>query len=166
MIIKINPTGQHTVLDEVYPKSEIYIREAVFAEDEVAVEVSCVVPSTKCYTARPIPYVTAENYVRCLSQTSYLLAEWALREKRLAVTASLETFLTAAANYEIYYRNLAMTFHDRTNRNEEFVLRLSIKNAREIKRLSTDYVLFVFANERTVISGEMSFVYVKQGAGG
>ena len=157
----VNPTTEETILQRVYPESEIYIREAKFSDDGVAVEVTCCVPRTHFYTANPIPYVTAENYVRCLSQASYLLAEHALRNNLLPqLEVPVEAFLEAAANYELYYRSLSMVFHTRVARDEAFVLRLHIKNARTIRRLDRDYILFTFSNEKTVISGEMSFVYI------
>jgi len=54
-----------------------------------------------------------------------------------------------------------MTFHSRTGKNEGFEMRLVLKNFREIKRLQ-DFILFTFVNTRTVISGEMSFIFVKE----
>jgi len=157
----VNPTIEKTILQRVYPELEIYIREARFPDDGVEVDVTCYVPQTHFYTTNPIPYVTAENYVRCLSQTSYLLAEHALKNNLLPqLEVPVEAFLEAAANYELYYRSLYMVFHTRVARDEVFVLRLHIKNVRTIKRLDRDYILFTFSNERTVISGEMSFVYI------
>lgn len=157
----VDPIAQPTVLDLVYPKNEIFVKQVYFAVGLLSADVVCLVPRDKLYTVRPIPYVTTENYVRCLSQTSYLLAEWALRRKLIKTEVSSEDFVAAAANYELYYRNLAMTFHERVDRDREFVLRLRIENARHIRRFGSDYILFNFANERTVISGEMSFAYVK-----
>lgn len=41
---------------------------------------------------------------------------------------------------------------------EEFEMHLTLKNWREIQRFQ-GFVLFTFTNLRTVISGEMSFVF-------
>lgn len=149
------------ILDLVYPPPEIYIREYSFDDQELGITVSCVVPATHHYTARPIPYVTAENYVRCLSQASYLLAEHALATRLLALEGlDADSFRRAAENYELYYRGLAMIFHQRVPRDTPFVMRLRLSNWRQIKRFG-DFLLFTFTNERTVISGEMSFVFPK-----
>lgn len=154
----LNPKEMHTVLDEVYPKDEIFILGVHFNDEELSAEVRCCVPSGVFYTAKPIPYVTTENYVRCLSQTSYLLGEHILTEGLIETDVDAESFVRAAADYELYYRSISMVFHKRVPRGAEFVLKLSLKNAREIKRFEKDFLLFTFSNERTVISGEMSFV--------
>src|SRR4030042_595024 len=156
----INPTKERTLLDDIYPKTQIFIELAEFPDNEPSVIVTCCFPANDYYTSKPIPYVTTENYVRCLSQASYLLAEHVLANHLSEVEASVETFKKAAADYELYYRNLAMTFHERVAKGQQFVLKLSIKNSREIKRLGKDFILFTFTNEKTVISGEMSFVFI------
>jgi len=53
-----------------------------------------------------------------------------------------------------------MIFHVRAKREERFIMDLSLKNFREIKTLN-DYILFTFVNKKIVISGEMSFVFLK-----
>lgn len=156
----LNPKTMHTVLDEVYPKHEIFILGARFDDEETSVEVTCCFPAGVFYTVKRIPYVTAENFVRCLSQASYLLGEHLLAEHLMDVDVDVESFVKAAADYELYYRSLGMVFHKKVPRGEEFVLKLSLKNAREIKCFHEDFLLFTFANERTVISGEMSFVQI------
>ena len=157
----LRPKEEHTVLDNVYPKDEIFILGARFNDEDLSVEVRCCVPAGTYYTAKPIPYATAENYIRCLSQTSYLLGEHILAQRLIDVAVSAESFAKAAADYELYYRSVSMVFHKRVPRGEEFTLRLCLRNAKEIKRFDNDFLLFTFANERTVISGEMSFVQMK-----
>ncbi|MEI6144184.1 MAG: hypothetical protein WCP91_01140 [Candidatus Berkelbacteria bacterium] len=113
------------------------------------------------YRQAEIPYVTTENYVRCLSQTSYLLAEHLLTKGLIETNLDAASFVKAAADYELYYRSISMVFHQRVARGEDFVLRLCLKNAREISRFDKGFLLFTFTNEKTVISGEMSFVQMK-----
>lgn len=148
------------VLQLVYPPDEIFIVRHEFDDDRSAINVTCRVPSAAHYTNRPIPYVTAENYVRCLSQTSYLLAEHLLAQHALPLEVTVEDFRSAAVAYQLYYRNLAMTFHALVRKDEEFPMRLTLKDWRELHWFR-DFILFVFANKRTVISGEMSFVCAK-----
>ncbi len=151
-----------TILRKLYPPGEIFIQHAEFDDDKMSVEVTCLVPSGTNYTLRPIDYVTAENYVRCLSQASYLLAHHLLERGLVSIDVSPEEFAQAAVNHELYYRSLPkITFHEKVGKGVLFVMKLTLKNIREIKRMG--FVLFSFTIERTVISGdgEMSFVYVR-----
>ena len=146
------------VIELVYPLNQIFIVDYSFDDTARAIDVVCLVPKDSQYAQRPVPYVTAENYVRCLSQACYLLAERVLSQGLIELDISAETFRQAATEYELYYRNLAMHFHRRVNRSDQFPMRFSLKNWKEIKRIR-DFILFTFVNERTVISGEMSFVF-------
>ncbi len=150
---------KNSILSLIYPNKEIFIKNFSFVKDELSVKTVCLVP-TKSYVKKQIPYVTAENYVRCLSQVSYLLAHHVLKNKLIPIEADEITFLKAMEEYELYYRNLSMTFHHRAKRGEEFEMELSLKNFREIKSLK-EYILFTFSNKKTVISGEMSFIFLK-----
>jgi len=148
------------ILELIYPTDEVFVNNIIFDNIKSSIEVDCLIPSKSNYTNRPVPYVTTENYVRCLSQTSYLLAHHLVKEKLLAFSIDEQEFIKAMTNYDLYYRSLAMTFHYRTKKNEKFKMLLELKNAKEITSLNNS-LLFVFSNKRTVISGEMSFIYVK-----
>lgn len=149
-----------TILDEIYPPEGIFIESVEFDDEELAIDVTCVVPSGSYYMLKPPTYVTAENYVRILSQTSYLLAHHLLEQGLVPVEdVGPEEFAEAAVDHELYYRNLAMTFHEKTDKGVPFRMRLTLKDVRHLVRLG-GFILFTFVNERTVISGEMSFVYV------
>lgn len=147
-----------SVLTSVYPLDQIHIVEHHFNDDHRSVRVICLVPRTGYYTMKPIPYVTAENHVRCLSQASYVLAERLIEQRLIPVEISAETFRQAAADYALYYRNLGMTFHQLVPRGQPFPMVLHLQNWKEIRRLE-DFVLFTFASEKAAISGEMSFVF-------
>ena len=148
-----------SILSLIYPNEEIFIKDYSFLENELSIKVSCMVPSNS-YTKKNIPYVTAENYVRCLSQASYILAHHILKNKLIPIDIDETSFLKAMEDYELYYRNNSMTFHHRSKRGEEFEMELSLKNFREIKNIK-NYILFTFLNKKTVISGEMSFIFLK-----
>lgn len=150
-----------TILSEIYPPEEIFITEAVFDDEEHSVTVTCLVPQRSYYTAKPIPYVTAENYVRCLSQASYILAHHLIIKGLTGVEVSPDEFARAAVNHELYYRNQAIDgFHEKVGKDIPFVIKLTLQNVREIKRMG-GFVLFSFTIERTVIDGKMSFIYVR-----
>lgn len=146
------------VVELIYPPEQIFIVDHNFDDDNVAINIVCNVPEDSIYALRPVPYVTAENYVRCLSQSCYLLSERIIDKKLISFDMNIETFRNAAIDFELYYRSLNMTFHKRANRGENFKMRFVLKNWREIKRIN-DFILFTFTNKRTVISGEMSFVF-------
>jgi hypothetical protein len=146
------------VVELIYPPEQIFIVDYNFDDDNVAINVLCNVPQDVPYTINPVPYVTAENYVRCLSQSCYLLSERMLEKNLIPLDMDVETFYRAATGFELYYRSLFMVFHKRANRDENFKMRFVLKNWREIKRIN-DFILFTFTNKRTVISGEMSFIF-------
>jgi len=155
---------EKSILHLVYPEQEIFIRNFGFPKHHEplipSIVVTCAVPLKSIYVLKPVPYVTAENYVRCLSQTSYLLARYVIKNNLIPVDITEKAFVDAVVNYELYYRNLAMTFHKRVTKDEEFVMKLRLENVREIRRFE-EFILFTFSNERTVISGEMSFIFKK-----
>jgi hypothetical protein len=122
------------------------------------VVVTCKVPKSISYTVRPVPYITAENYVRILSQSCYILAYHVIEKKMVKIPISPEKFLEAMKNYQLYYRHLEMTFHSNMKRGESFEMELNLEEIKEIKKIS-DFIIFKFSNKRDVISGEMSFIY-------
>ncbi|MDD4290335.1 MAG: hypothetical protein PHH83_03630 [Patescibacteria group bacterium] len=145
------------ILTDIYPPEGIFIQNYSFDDRKLSIDVICKVVG-KSYTTKPVPYVTAENYLRCLSQACYLLADHIIEKKLVNIDISLTAFRDAAINYELYYRNVAMTFHKRTGVEETFQMTFQLTNFKEIKRLQ-DFILFTFINKRTVISGEMSFIF-------
>jgi len=148
------------IVERLYPQDQIFVREYFFDDENFSITSYCVVPDLTQYTKFDIPYVTAENYVRCLSQSCNLLAENVLDKKLIDLDIDVENFRSAAESFELYYRSLAMNFHSRVRKGVEFETRFTLKNWREIKKIN-DFILFTFTNERTVISGEMSFVVVR-----
>ncbi len=151
---------EKSILDLIYLSSGIFITDAEFEDDNLGIVVTCFVSGQNQYSIKPVPYVTTENYVRCLSQASFLLTKHIFEHKLISLDLPVKTFIRVATSHELYYRNLSMTFHSRVEKDAKFKMRLVLKNFREIKRLQ-DFILFTFANTRTVISGEMSFVFVK-----
>jgi hypothetical protein len=148
-----------SILTSIYQEDQIFIKNISFKEN-LSLEAICLVPLESHYTSLPISYVTTENYVRCLSQSSYLLGYYIIRNKLINIKLSEEDFLKAAKGLDIYYRNLSMTFHKRVMKGSEFKMALELKNFREVHSLK-DFILFTFSSPRTVISGEMSFVIVE-----
>ncbi|MEK7552222.1 MAG: hypothetical protein AAB534_02280 [Patescibacteria group bacterium] len=147
-----------TILNLLYPQDQIFVSNPRFSVETPTVTVTCLVSGIQNYTIKRVPYITAENYVRILSQACYLLAHHVLGTGQIDIGLKQDDFLRAMLDFELYYRNLAMTFHERVGRDVPFEMTLDLKDVREIKRLG-DFIIFSFANQRTVISGEMSFVY-------
>lgn len=148
-----------SILHRVFPSEQIFVKNYRFDDDGLAITVECLIPQSIHYTAMPIPYVTAENFVRCLSQACYLLAEHVLKHKLIPLKVDVEEFRQAAENYELYYRNISMTFHKQIAVGEKFTMKFELKKWREIKKMQ-DFILFTFTNHQTVISGDMSFILV------
>ncbi len=146
------------LLKSIYPENEIFVAPLEFNEADRSLILNCNVPPTSGYTVGNLSYITAENYVRILSQSCYVLAEKLIEGNTLALDITIEQFRKAAIEYQLFYRNLAMTFHSLTEKGQSFLMTLSLKDFKEIKRMD-DYVLFSFENKRCVISGEMSFIY-------
>lgn len=148
------------ILEILYPDEEIFVKNYSFDKEKMSIEVECFVPLKSNYAKKIVPYVTTENYVRCLSEASYLLSHYLIKDRILDFKINEDEFIKAMANYDLYYRNLSMTFHKRTKKDEPFKIIMELKNIKEIKSLNSS-LLFVFSNRKTVISGEMSFIYVK-----
>ena len=149
------------LLRKVYPPQGIFINNPHFAQARPELHITCCVPQDQQYTLVEIPYVSAENYVRILSQACYILAYNSIRCGHVKIERVSESdFVHAMLRMELYYRNLAMTFHQRTLKGENFKMTLKLVDYKEIHRFG-DFVLFSFVSDKTVISGEMSFVYVK-----
>lgn len=146
------------ILAKLYPPQETWVSNPRYGGDRPEMTVTCLVPPSRGYMLRPMPYISAENYVRILSQASYLLGHYVLERKMIPLEIRADDFLRAAVELKLYYRNLAMTFHQVVEKGEAFEMTLQLTDFKEIKRLQ-DFILFTFANQRTVISGEMSFVY-------
>lgn len=149
------------ILKLLYPKDEIFVKEYTFKKEGCAIKSQCLVPLTANYSSSLVPYVTAENHLRCLSQNSYLLAQHLIRNKLLNPSLTEDAFISSMLKFELQYRHLAMTFHQKVDKGKLFEIVLELKNFREIKGLN-DSLLFVFSNKRTVISGEMSFICSKK----
>jgi hypothetical protein len=147
------------LLKRLYPEEEIFVHNPSFDRNLPILKVVCMVPKGKGYAVKPVPYVTAENYVRILSQASYLLAFHIIQNNILDIKISVKDFLQALDGFQLYYRNLSLIFHERVEKGRVFEMELNLKNARVIRSLH-DFIIFTFTNKRTVISGEMSFVYV------
>ena len=146
------------ILTQLYPPEEIFVSNPRYREDKPEMTVDCCVPQSRGYMLRPMPYISAENYVRILSQASYLLGYYVIDKKMLPLKVESEEFLKAAIDLQLYYRNIGMTFHKVVSKGEVFEMTLRLTDFKELKRLE-DFILFTFTNKRTVISGEMSFVY-------
>ncbi len=145
-----------SILSIIYPEQEIFIKKFSFSKNELSIKITCEVP-IQSYVKNSIPYITAENYVRCISQASYLLAYHVLKNKLISTKINEISFLKEMENYELYYRNMSMTFHKKQKRGEKFEMELTLKSFNEIK----DFILFTFSIKRNCISGEMSFIFNK-----
>ncbi len=154
-----------TILDSLYDPKEIFVEDVKFQQDKrerPVIITTCQVPKTY-YTARPIPYVTTENYMRCFSQISYIFSHHILVHELIPVELSGDIFVEAVINWEAYYRSLLIKFHEQIDKGVPFVIQITLTNFREIRR-SQNFTLFTFVidkgvkDARSAISGKMTFV--------
>lgn len=149
------------ILNVLYPKDLIFIKSKIFNKDKLSIETACLVPSENNYSKIPVPYVTEENYDRCLSQTAYIFAYNLIKEDALLPYKITESdFIKAMVNLNFYYRSSNKTLHKRVKKGEEFKIHLKLKEVVSNK-IFRKFQLITFIIERTVVSGKISFVYVK-----
>lgn len=144
------------ILTEIYPTECIFIQNYTFDDEKLSIQVICKVIG-ESYPTKPVAYVTAENYLRCLSQACYLLTDHIIEKKLIDIDISLPVFRDAIINDEWYYRNTKMTFHKKIGVQETFKMTILLKNPKEI-RILRNFILLTFIIEKDVISGEMDFI--------
>ncbi|MFZ4648738.1 MAG: HD domain-containing protein [Patescibacteria group bacterium] len=149
------------LLEYLYPINEIFVKNTVFTNENRGIEVDCIVPSGGKYTNEVVSYVTAENYVRCLSQASYLLTDHLIKNGLIPFKISESEFIQAMISCELYYRDLMIRFHKKIKKNESFKIVLRLKDCARLNRLDNS-LLFSFKTARTAISAEISFIFIKK----
>lgn len=151
------------ILKKIYPENEIFVNHYFFNDKNKLIEASCIVPMESNYAKNLVPYVTAENFIRCISQSSYLLSHHLIKEKILPIEISEKEFLSGAKNYDFYYRNLPpIKFIKKINKGETFKLIIDLQKVRRIKNLNDSFFFTFFIQKTIIIGGETTFIYKKQ----
>ncbi|MCD6270252.1 hypothetical protein J7J23_00545 [bacterium] len=146
---------ERKILKHFYPLDEIFVRFFHILSDGKTIETVCNVPKDNYNTAKPIWHVTAEDYIQCLNQTAYLFCYFLIKNKIVPLSLSETDFFKEGEEYKFYYRKLNLSFYRLVEKEKEFRVRMSLKKFKQIKNLT----LLSFLIEKTVISGEISFIY-------
>jgi hypothetical protein len=146
------------IVELIYPPDQIYIANPMYQDSIIAMDVECLVPTGGQYTINRIPYVSAENQVRILSQTCFLFAEHIISTNLIHLGITAEEFREAAISYRLQYRKLNLNFPREATRGTPFPMRFTLENWRRVRRIN-DYIIFTFANRSAVTWGKAEFVY-------
>ena len=142
------------LLEMFYLPEAIYLTDLHFSKQEKLADGRFVVPSAHSYTPKPIPYVTAEQYMRCLSQLSYVLVGFLIQSQVTDFTfADNETFKRLMIECQMWFRRSTLRYLKNIPKDTEFQLTLVLK---EVSTLSVFAVCTLEVSG--VIRGELEFV--------
>lgn len=139
----------------IYPDEEIFVKSVAAGEKDNSIIIEFVVPQGSSYTDLPIPYVSAEQYVRCLSQLSYLVG--------FLLVLPEENFdenlcKSLRDKFRMYYRKINyMKFRKLVGRGEPFKVSATYS---DIKRYKQDRLLVKIDFTGKVIEGTVDFVII------
>lgn len=132
-----------SILSSLYLPEAIYLKEikSYSTENKSAVG-AFIVPHTHSYTLVEIEYVTAEQYIRCLSQFSNVLVGALIQGQVFDpnfINLDLETYRQLLARGNGLYRRTNIRYKRRISKDTEFELTLTLKRTRII----SNYLIFV-----------------------
>jgi putative flippase GtrA len=143
------------LLELLYVPDAIYLQEATaYSAEQKTVTGRFVVPRSHSYTRQPIEYVTAEQYVRCLSQLSYVLVGFLIQDKvnDFDLTNDL-AFKRLMVDCKMWFRRSDLRYRKNILKGTDFELSLTLKEVRTLRVFSV-CVLEIGG----VIRGELEFV--------
>ena len=150
---------ERKILSHFYQPNEIFINHFNLLRNgkgSHGIEAICSVPMDNYNTANPIWHVTAEDYIQCLNQTAYLLTYNFIKNKLVPLRLSEEKFFRKGEEYKFYYRRLDLSFYRLVEKEKEFRIRMFLKRFKVFK----NFDILSFIIEKTVISGQISFIYL------
>jgi hypothetical protein len=142
------------LLELVYAPDAIYLQEiAAYSVKRQWVTGRFTVPGTHSYTRRPIAYVTAEQYVRCLSQLSYVLMGFLIQDGAIQRYADYETFKWLMAEHKMWFRKSDLRYRKNVPKEKTFELSLALKEVGTLREFA-----ICFLQIDGVVDGELEFV--------
>lgn len=142
-----------SILRFIYPPEAIYLRKIVsYSSEERTVTGQFYVPMTPSYVSPPIPYVSAEQYIRCLFQLSYALVGLLIQDGIIGF-ASFEMFKRLMTNYKMWFRRSDLRYVKNTLKEAEFEISLTLKKVDTLRVFSV-CILEIGG----VVRGELEFV--------
>lgn len=155
VISQAPPARDKSILNILYLPEAIYLQKIVtYYPEQKKATGRFYVPMAHSYTHQPIEYVTAEQYVRCLSQLSYVLVG-SLIQDRIADFdfTDFETFKRLMKECKMWFRRSDLRYVKNTLKEAEFELSLTLKEVRTLRVFSV-CVLEIGG----VVRGELEFV--------
>lgn len=143
------------ILELLYLPEAIYLKEVVsYSPEQKTVTGRFIVPRSHSYTRQPIEYVTAEQYVRCLSQLSYILVGFLIQDRITDFDfTDFETFERLMVEYKMWFRRSDLRYVKNTSKETEFELSLTLKELRMVRVFS-----ICILEIGGVVRGELEFV--------
>ncbi len=125
------------VFCSIYPVDQIFVQNATLYPDRREVVVTCAIPPGVPYTREPVPYVTKEQQIRCLSQGTYTLVGCLLQagmsllpQRELPVIGQRE-FEERRDGFGLFYRREDLTYKRNIPRDREFQFTLKLGNVEQ-----------------------------------
>lgn len=124
--------AQVGVLATLYPPDAVFVDQVRHVNPvNQSIIGRCRVPEGHAYTHVPVPYVTAEEYTRCISQLSYLLVAALVQDGRTTTSiATLEEFLARMRSCTLWYRKCDLHYRRQVRKGEVFELTLTLTGIR------------------------------------
>ncbi len=127
----------YEILD-LYEPDQVFLSHAEVIPGETKIEGTLLVPENSAYTRIEIPYVTAEQYIRCISQLTYVLLFTLQETGGLKIPDVTMEKLTLLKNRPaMFYRRFEeLKFKQLTPKGEPFAISLTFEDARQVKDMA------------------------------
>ena len=127
------------ILETFYKPEAIYLQRIMaYVPENKYLSGVFYVPLLPSYSVQPINYVTAEQYVRCLSQLSYVLVGMLIKHEILQFgTADYAAFKQLVADCKLYFLRTDLSYRQKVLRDEPFGLKLTLIAQGSLRQLHT-----------------------------
>lgn len=145
-----------TILDLLYKPEAVFLKEiSDYSVDERTATGRFSVPMHPSYTKEPFEYVTAENYIRCLSQLSYVLVGLLIEDSCPSLTfADIQSFNKLMTEQKMWFRQSDIHYVKNTKKDTEFIITLNLKSV-DMRRAFVVCTLLIGGG---ILRGELEFV--------
>ena len=144
------------ILDLLYKPEAIYLTEiSGYNVDEKTITGQFSVPMYPAYAKKPFEYVTAENYIRCLSQLSYVLVGLLIGDACPSLTfADITSFNELMVEQKMWFRRSDIHYVKNTKKDVAFSITLNLKNV-DTRKV---FVVCTLQIAGGILRGELEFV--------
>lgn len=115
------------ILDFLYPGNQFFVSGFKWESAKYCqASFGCNVPKSSIYTKIPIPYVSAEQYIRCISQISYVYIGQLIKSGKIT-EVNFSKFLTLMKNYKLWFRITNVKYCKEISKGQDFNLSVNLK---------------------------------------